>query len=157
MEGLIDLELAAELDRKVYLAFLKGLTKIKFRSQFKKEEQAKQRAGTDDAEEEDIDLEYLYTNLFGSSSIQGEQFNQLVEATLRLISEIVSLNMDKEQLEGYLNRKVSAREETKKAISIFWKQERANVIRAVRAPTANETDGIADLDWQIHLATAGRH
>lgn len=32
MEGLIDLELATELDRKVYLAFLRGLTKIKFRS-----------------------------------------------------------------------------------------------------------------------------
>ena len=55
--------------------------------------------------------------------------------------------MEKEQLEQYLNRKVSAREETKKAVSIFWKQERANIIRAIRAPTANETDGIADLDW----------
>ena len=73
------------------------------------------------------------------------------------MSEIVALNMEKEQLEGYLSRKVSAREETKKAITIFWKQERANIVRAVRAPTANETEGIADLDWQIHLATAGRH
>ena len=50
---------------------------------------------------------------------------------------MVSLNMDKDQLEKYLSRKVSGREETKKAISIFWKQERANIIRAVRAPTAN--------------------
>ena len=65
--------------------------------------------------------------------------------------------MDKDQLEGYLKRKVSGREETKKAISIYWKQERANIIRAVRAPTANQTEGVADLDWQIHLATAGRH
>ena len=55
--------------------------------------------------------------------------------------------MEKEQLEGYLSRKVSARDETKKAISIFWKQERSNIIRAVRAPTANQTEGIADLDW----------
>ena len=70
---------------------------------------------------------------------------------------MVSLNMDKEQLERYLTRKVSAREDTKKAVSIFWKQERANIIRAIRTPTANETDGIADLDWQIHLTTAGRH
>ena len=159
MEGLIDLELAAELDRKVYLAFLRGLTKIKFRSQFRKEEQLRQRAGAEEGAEpeEEIDLEWIYTNLFGSTGIQGDQFNQLVESSLRLLSEIVSLNMEKEQLEQYLNRKVSAREETKKAISIFWKQERANIIRAIRAPTANETDGIADLDWQIHLATAGRH
>ena len=66
---------------------------------------------------------------------------------MRLISELVSLNMEKEQLDKYLARKVSAREETKKAISIFWKQERANIVRAVRAPTANETEGVADLDW----------
>lgn len=32
MEGLIDLELAGELERKTYLAFLKGLTQIKFQS-----------------------------------------------------------------------------------------------------------------------------
>ena len=70
-----------------------------------------------------------------------------MEATLRLLSELVSLNMDKEQLERYMTRKVSGRDETKKAISIFWKQERANIIRAVRAPTANDTEGVADLDW----------
>ena len=38
MEGLIDLELASEVERKVYLAFLKGLMQIKFRSQIKKEQ-----------------------------------------------------------------------------------------------------------------------
>ncbi len=32
MEGLIDLELASEIERKIYLAFLKGLTQIKFRN-----------------------------------------------------------------------------------------------------------------------------
>ena len=80
-----------------------------------------------------------------------------MEATLRLIAEIVSLNMDKDQLDKYLTRKVSARDETKKAISIFWKQERSNIIKAVRAPTANDSEGIADLDWQIHMSTAGRH
>ena len=41
----------------------------------------------------------------------------------------------------------TCKRETKKAISLFWKQERANIIRAIRAPTANETEGVADLDW----------
>ena len=92
-------------------------------------------------------MEYLYTHLFQGTSLQSEQFNQLVEATLRLLSELVSLNMDKDDLERYMARKVSGRDETKKAISLFWKQERANIIRAIRAPTANETEGVADLDW----------
>ena len=139
MEGLIDLEVASELDRKTFLAFLRGLSQIKFRSQFKKLEQAKSKTSAADEgvdENEVVDLEYLYTNLIGSS-MQSDQFNQLVESTMRLMSEIVSLNVDKEQLDKYLARKVSGREETKKAISIFWKQERANIIRAIRAPTSN--------------------
>ena len=56
MEGLIDLEIASELDKKFFLAFLKGLTQIKFRSQMKKSAQA----GQDDQEEPEVDLEYLY-------------------------------------------------------------------------------------------------
>ena len=149
MEGLIDLELASELDRKIFLAFLKGMSQIKFRSQYHKLNQQQQRSAAEEAAEDtEIDLEYLYTNLFqGSTSLQSEQFNQLVESTLRLLSELVSLNMDKDQLERYMSRKVSGRDETKKAISIFWKQERANIIRAVRAPTSNDTEGVADLDW----------
>ena len=89
--------------------------------------------------------------------MQPDTFNQLVDSGMRLLSEMVSLNMDKEQLDKYLTRKVSAREDTKKAITLFWKQERANIIRAVRAPTANAVEGLADIDWQIHLTTAGRH
>ena len=137
MEGLIDLELAADLDRKFFLAFLKGLTQIKFKSQLAKVEQAHSR-GQAQGEQEDgehVDLPYLYENLFAQSSISPEEFNTLTESTLRLVSEIVSLNMDKESLDKYLTRKVSAREDTKKAIQIFWKQERANIIRAVRQPT----------------------
>ncbi len=72
MEGLIDLEIASEIERKIYLAFLKGLTQIKFRSQFKKESQAKQRTSAEDqqqVEETEVDLEYLYTNLFANTGI----------------------------------------------------------------------------------------
>ena len=83
MEGLIDLELASELERKTFLAFLKGLTQIKFQSQLRKvEQQRSHQSGSAAAEEAQdnemasIDLEYLYTNLFqGSTGLQSEQFN----------------------------------------------------------------------------------
>ena len=65
--------------------------------------------------------------------------------------------MDKETLEKYMTRKVSARDDIKKAISMFWKQEKSKILQALRIPTANETEGIADIDWQIHLSTASRH
>ena len=48
MEGLIDLEIAGDLDRKIFLAFLKGLSQVKFKNQFAKVQaaKAKQRGNT---------------------------------------------------------------------------------------------------------------
>jgi hypothetical protein len=40
---------------------------------------------------------------------------------------------------------------------MWLKQEQANILAAIRGPTASETEGIADVDWQIHLTTATRH
>ena len=63
MEGLIDLEIAGDMDRKYFLAFLKGLTQIKYKTNFAKVHAAKvkQRSheGVED-EEDQVDLEYLY-------------------------------------------------------------------------------------------------
>jgi hypothetical protein len=76
---------------------------------------------------------------------------------MRVINEIVSQNMDKERLDAFLAAKVSSRDETKKAISMWWKQEQTNILAAIRGPTADDNEGIADIDWQIHLTTATRH
>jgi len=54
-------------------------------------------------------------------------------------------------------RKVSARDDIKRAIQLWWKQESSSILSAIRAPTSNSTQGIADIDWQIHLTTASRH
>ena len=43
MEGLTDLEMAGDLDRKYFLAFLKGLSQIKFKDAFKKVREANAR------------------------------------------------------------------------------------------------------------------
>ena len=66
---------------------------------------------------------------------------------MRLITEIISLNMDKDTLDKYMARKVSARDDTKKAISMFWKQEKPKIMQAVRVATASDCEGIADIDW----------
>ena len=76
---------------------------------------------------------------------------------MRLISEVVAQNMDKEKLDSFIAAKVQGKEETKKAISMWWKQEQANILAAIRGPTASDTEGIADIDWQISLTTATRH
>lgn len=62
MEGLIDLELAGEIDRKYFLAFLKGLTQMRFRKHFEKVKLSK--GLTDLQDEEPVDLNFLYQNFF---------------------------------------------------------------------------------------------
>ena len=104
-------------------------------------------SGQAEDEEEDVDLGFLYSNLFDPHTTSPDEFNQLVENTMHVISDIVSMNFEKEQLDEYLVRKVSGREDSKKAISLFWKQERSNILNAVRMATANNTEGIADIDW----------
>ena len=88
-----------------------------------KEAKAKQYSGSGQAEdeEEDVDLGFLYSNLFDPNTTSPDEFNQLVESTMRVISDIVSMNFEKEDLDQYLVRKVSARDDSKKAISMFWK------------------------------------
>ena len=99
MENLIDLEMAGDLDRKYFTAFLKGLSKIKFKDAFKKVRDAKaNQHGSEQAvdEEEDVDLGWLYSNLFDPHTTSPDEFNQLVENTMRVMSDIVSMNFEKE-------------------------------------------------------------
>ena len=42
---------------------------------------------------------------------------------MQLIGELLEKNPSKDGLDTYLQRKVQAREETKKTIILFWKQE----------------------------------
>ena len=92
MEGLITLETAHELDRKYMIAFLKGLAEIKYQTYY-------QKARTDKDEEETMDLEFLYANLFDEQVTTTDDFNTLVENGMKLLHEIVSQNLSKDALD----------------------------------------------------------
>jgi len=68
-----------------------------------------------------MDLEFLYANLFDPNQFSAETFNQLVENGIKVIADLLEMNMSKEALDDYLNRKISGREETRKVIAQFWK------------------------------------
>jgi len=111
MENVLSFDAAGDLDRKYFLAFLKGLSAIKYKDLFDKvkaaklaQRQKKGLSGADGAEEgaeedESMDLEFLYGNLFEPASISPDEFNSIVETGMTLINEIVSQNMTKEQLD----------------------------------------------------------
>jgi len=107
MEGLIDLRGTNALERKFVLAFLKGLASIKYRDIFKRAEAEKRKGKQESTEAEpEIDVSFLYENLFNPQEVQPDQFNKLVENGMRLINEVVTHNMDKEQLDNFLAVKV---------------------------------------------------
>lgn len=88
MENLIDLRAGADLERKYFTAFLKGLASIKYRALF-----AKLAASQHEEEPDVMQLDFLYGNLFDPTITTADTFNQLVEAGLRLLAELLELNV----------------------------------------------------------------
>ena len=123
MDNVINLEVAADLDRKYFLAFLKGLAQIKYKDLITK---LKIKEG--EALDAQMDLEFLYNNLFDPELFSADKFNQLVENGMHVIADLLEMNMSRDALEEYLNRKINAREETRKVIAQFWKQESVSLL-----------------------------
>ncbi|CDW85594.1 UNKNOWN [Stylonychia lemnae] len=148
MEGAIKVE-AGGMDKKYFYAFFKGLVNIKYKDQFSKSK---------DIEVDDtLDLQFLYSNLFNSQETSLEQFNKLVEGTLNIIETIVQNNMSKDDLEEFLTNQVKARDDHKRQIAQYWKNEQNKIIKALNEPLRNQTGGISEIDWEIHVTTASRH
>lgn len=141
---------AGNMDRKYFYAFVKGLTNIKYKEAFL-------RSKKDFDLDESMDLQFLYANLFNDQETSLSQFNKLVESCLQVIEVIVQNNMTKDQLEEFLSNQVQAKEDHKKQIATFWKNDCTKIITALTEPLRNETSGIAEMDWEIQLTTASRH
>ena len=94
-----------------------------------------------------MDLETLYSMLFNEQTTEPADFNTLVENGMKLISDIVAQNMTKETLEKFLVSKVQAKDEHKKAITMFWRSEAESIMSALRTPTSSCNEGLAHIDW----------
>lgn len=152
METLIDLQVAADIDRKYFTAFLKGLAGIKYKNLL-----TKVALANGEEAPEVMELDFLYTNLFNPDVTSADDFNALVESGLRVISDMLEQNMTKDRLEEYLARRIQGSDDTKKAIQQFWRQEQANLLTATRQPClATQDQGLQDIDWEIQATMAGR-
>jgi len=77
---------------------------------------------------------------------------------MQLIEIIVQNNFSKDQLDQFLSNNIQGcKEDHKRQIALFWKNEQAKIISALQEPLRNETSGIGELDWEIQLTTASRH
>jgi len=103
-----------------------------------------------------MDLQFLYNNLFDKDETSPEDFNKLVDSCSQLLEVLVQSNFVKEDLDSYLSKQVSAKEDFKKSIQQFWKNEQGRLMKALN-PLKASCSGIKDIDWEVHLTTASRH
>ena len=50
-----------------------------------------------------------------------------------------------------------AKDDHKRQIALYWKNEQNKIIKALNEPLRNQTSGISEIDWEIHVTTASRH
>ena len=78
---------ASDLDRKFFLAFLKGLASIKYEGLL-----AQVASANNESVPDLMDIEFLYSNLFNPNVNAAETFNNLVENCMRVISDLLESN-----------------------------------------------------------------
>ena len=81
---------ASDLDRKFFLAFLKGLASIKYERLI-----AQVASANNEAVPDHMDIEFLYSNLFNPNVTPADIFNTLVENCMRVISDLLEKNASK--------------------------------------------------------------
>ncbi len=64
-----------------------------------------------------MDLEFLYSNLFDQNVTSADAFNHLVENGMQVIATLLELNLSKDALEDYLQRKVQGTDDIRKVIA----------------------------------------
>ena len=57
----------------------------------------------------------------------------------------------------YLDDDLELDESNRKIIYKFWKAHGANMMRLIQTPVSNVTQGMADVDWEIHVTTNSRY
>jgi len=112
MENQIDLTAASDLDRKFFLAFLKGLASIKYERLL-----AQVAIENHEPEPDHMDIEFLYSNLFNPNVTTSETFNTLVENCMRVISDLLEKNASKQTMEEYIGLRIVGSEDVKKVIA----------------------------------------
>ena len=103
---------ASDLDRKFFLAFLKGLASIKYERLI-----AQVATANHEPEPDHMDIEFLYTNLFNPNVTPAETFNTLVENCMRVISDLLEKNAGKQTMDEYIGLRIVGSDDVKKVIA----------------------------------------
>ena len=109
--------------------------------------------------ESEITDEFLHQELF--SDLDKEQFDAMLKRYENLLRNIVSADMDFNQLEAFLTSQMrrkqgSLTQEQAAAFLKFWKSQKVK-IHDVMVQKSSWNNKLKDVSWRIDLKTQGRH
>ena len=110
-------------------------------------------------EESEITDEFLHQELF--SDLGKEQFDAMLKRYENLMRNIVSTDMDFNQLEAFLTSQMrrkqgSLTQEQAAAFLKFWKSQKVK-IHDVMVQKSSWNNKLKDVSWRIDLKSQGRH
>lgn len=109
--------------------------------------------------ESDITDEFLHQELF--PDLSAEQFDAILKRYETLTRNIVSADMDYNQLEAFLTSQMkrkqgSLTQEQAAAFLKFWKSQKVK-IHDVLVQRSSWNNKLKDISWRIDLKSQGRH
>ena len=109
--------------------------------------------------ESEITDEFLHQELF--SDLDKEQFDAMLKRYENLMRNIVSADMDFNQLEAFLTSQMrrkqgSLTQEQAAAFLKFWKSQKVK-IHDVMVQKSSWNNKLKDVSWRIDLKSQGRH
>ena len=109
--------------------------------------------------ESEITDEFLHQELF--SDLDKEQFDVMLKRYENLMRNIVSADMDFNQLEAFLTSQMrrkqgSLTQEQAAAFLKFWKSQKVK-IHDVMVQKSSWNNKLKDVSWRIDLKSQGRH
>ena len=81
----------------------------------------------------------------------------LDEDQKNVLIHIIKENFSLDDLRLYLENNLDLNESQKKMLFKFWKTHGGAMMKLISEPVSNNCQGIANIDWEIHLIAHSRH
>ena len=66
-------------------------------------------------------------------------------------------NYSLDELRDYLANNLDLDDTQRNLVFKFWKAHGANIMHIIERPVSNYSQGVTNIDWEIHMTTQSRH
>ena len=78
-------------------------------------------------------------------------YENLDQSCQNAIKTVIKENYSFDELRSYIESNLELNEGQRKLVFKFWKIHGAEIMRMIKAPVANQTQGIEKINWEISM------